>query len=43
MIIEGFENVEIYGLICRLLGIERFMAPNNGTVGFWDRYLDDDY
>jgi len=43
MVIEGFENVEIYGLICRLLGIEKFMAPNNGTVGFWDRYLDDDY
>ncbi|KAF8338761.1 alkaline-phosphatase-like protein [Cantharellus anzutake] len=41
MIIEGFENVEIYGLVCRLLGIERFAAPNNGTPGFWDRYLED--
>ncbi len=43
MVIEGFENVEIYRLICKLLGIEKFMAPNNGTVGFWDRYLDEDY
>ncbi|KAF9503081.1 hypothetical protein BS47DRAFT_1310273 [Hydnum rufescens UP504] len=42
-IIEGFENVEVYGLIVKLLGIEpRFAAATNGTVGFWERYLDDD-
>ncbi|KAF9507182.1 hypothetical protein BS47DRAFT_1366794 [Hydnum rufescens UP504] len=37
-IIEGFENVEVYGLIVKLLGIEpRFAAATNGTVGFWER------
>jgi len=41
-IIEGFDNVEIYGLITKLLGIEKFASPTNGTAGFWDRYLDED-
>ena len=42
-IIEGFENVEVYGLIVKLLGIvQKFAAPTNGTAGFWERYLDDD-
>lgn len=36
-IIEGFPNVEIYGLVTTLLGLEP--APNNGTKGFWDQYL----
>ena len=38
-IMEGFDNVEVYGLVAKLLGIKG--APNNGTVGFWDRFLDD--
>lgn len=40
-IIDGFENVELYNLVMdKLLGA-RQLAPNNGTSGFWDRYLDD--
>jgi len=38
-IIKGFKNVEVYGLITKLLGIEDFAAKTNGTVGFWDRYM----
>ncbi|KAF5382470.1 hypothetical protein D9615_002739 [Tricholomella constricta] len=38
-IMERFPNVEIYNLVIKLLGIDQFAAPNNGTVGFWDRYL----
>ena len=38
-VIEGFKNVEIYNLIVKLLGIEKWSAPNNGTIGFWDNYL----
>lgn len=40
-IIEGFDNVEVYNLIVKLLGIQDFAAPTNGTKGFWDRYLGD--
>jgi len=38
-IMERFANVEIYNLVIKLLGIGKFAAPNNGTVGFWDKYL----
>ena len=38
-VIPGFDNLEIYNLVTRLLGVGR-TARNNGTVGFWDRYLD---
>ncbi|KAG6885059.1 hypothetical protein C0993_006287 [Termitomyces sp. T159_Od127] len=38
-IMERFNNVEIYNLVIKLLGIGQFAAPNNGTVGFWDKYL----
>ncbi|GJJ13180.1 hypothetical protein Clacol_007431 [Clathrus columnatus] len=38
-IINGFQNVELYGLICKLLGIESFAADTNGTKGFWDKYF----
>ncbi|KAF8073541.1 alkaline-phosphatase-like protein [Lyophyllum atratum] len=38
-IMERFPNVEVYNLVTRLLGIEQFAAPNNGSVGFWDKYL----
>ena len=37
-IIDTFRNVEIYNLVMKLLGIGN-IAPNNGTVGFWDQYL----
>jgi len=38
-IIEQFDNVEVYGLIVKLLNLDKFAAPNNGTP-FWNRYLD---
>jgi hypothetical protein len=41
-IIDAFNNVEIYNLIVKLLNIEQFASPTNGTIGFWDRYMDDD-
>lgn len=41
-IVEQFNNVEIYGLIVKLLDLDKFAAPNNGTPGFWNRYLDSD-
>lgn len=39
-IMPGFANVELYNLVLRLLGIEAWTAPNNGTAGFWDMYVD---
>ena len=39
-IMQGFPNVEIYNLVMRLLGISRLSAQTNGTVGFWDNYLE---
>jgi hypothetical protein len=38
-IMERFQNVEIYSLVMKLLGIENQAAPTNGTAGFWDKYL----
>ncbi|KAF9533064.1 alkaline-phosphatase-like protein [Crepidotus variabilis] len=38
-VMETFRNVEIYNLVMKLLGITKFSAPNNGTVGFWDQYI----
>ena len=38
-IMERFENVQIYNLVMKLLGIESHAAGTNGTVGFWDKYL----
>jgi len=38
-IMERFQNVEIYNLVIKLLGIGNHAAHTNGTVGFWDRYL----
>lgn len=37
-ILDTFQNVEIYNLVMKLLGIAD-IAPNNGTAGFWDQYL----
>lgn len=36
-IIPGFPNLELYGLVTKILGVEP--APNNGTKGFWDQYF----
>lgn len=38
-ILDTFQNVEIYNLVLKLLGISNTAAPNNGTAGFWDQYL----
>lgn len=38
-VMNGFQNVEIYNLIMKLLGIEAEAAKTNGTTGFWDIYL----
>ncbi|KAG8214524.1 alkaline-phosphatase-like protein [Butyriboletus roseoflavus] len=39
-IIPGFANIELYNLVMRLLDIEAWAAPTNGTAGFWDKYVD---
>jgi hypothetical protein len=37
---KGFPNVEIKGLVMKLLGLESDkQAPTNGTAGFWDKYF----
>jgi len=36
---EGFDNVQLYNLVCKLLGLKNG-APNNGTKGFWDEWVD---
>lgn len=38
-IMDRFQNVEIYNLVTKLLGIEQYAAPTNGTAGFWDKYF----
>lgn len=38
-VMDGFENVQLYGLVMKLLGIEEHAASTNGTKGFWDRYF----
>ncbi|EIW59386.1 Phosphodiest-domain-containing protein [Trametes versicolor FP-101664 SS1] len=38
-VMETFENVQIYNLMMKLLGIEEYAAPTNGTAGFWDKYF----
>lgn len=39
-VMNGFQNVEVYNLVMRLLGVpEEVRAKTNGTVGFWDRYF----
>ncbi|KAF5360944.1 hypothetical protein D9756_004874 [Leucocoprinus leucothites] len=38
-VMNTFPNVEVYGLVMKLLGIENFSAKTNGTAGFWDVYL----
>ncbi|KAK1228074.1 hypothetical protein PQX77_008899 [Marasmius sp. AFHP31] len=38
-VMDRFRNVEIYGLVMKLLGIEDHAAKTNGTAGFWDKYF----
>ncbi|KAF8906136.1 Phosphodiest-domain-containing protein [Mucidula mucida] len=38
-VMERFQNVEVYNLVMKLLGIEAFAASTNGTKGFWDQYF----
>lgn len=38
-VMNGFQNVEIYNLVIKLLGIKDKAAPTNGTDGFWDLYF----
>ncbi|KAI0771197.1 Phosphodiest-domain-containing protein [Trametes elegans] len=38
-VMETFENVEVYNLMMKLLGIEDRAAPTNGTRGFWDKFF----
>ncbi|KAF9220905.1 Phosphodiest-domain-containing protein [Gyrodon lividus] len=39
-VMPGFANVEVYNLVMRLLDIEEWAVPTNGTIGFWDAYVD---
>ncbi|KAJ3988030.1 Phosphodiest-domain-containing protein [Lentinula detonsa] len=38
-VMNSFPNVEIYGLVAKLLGTEDYASYNNGTKGFWDKYF----
>ncbi|THH26532.1 hypothetical protein EUX98_g7661 [Antrodiella citrinella] len=38
-VMDTFENVEVYNLMMKLLGIEAHAAKTNGTAGFWDKYF----
>ncbi|KAJ7069556.1 alkaline-phosphatase-like protein [Mycena amicta] len=37
-VMDPFENVQIYSLVMRLLGVDK-VAPTNGTAAFWDKYF----
>jgi hypothetical protein len=38
-VMNGFQNVEIYNLVMKLLAIDDNAAMTNGTNGFWDQYF----
>lgn len=39
-VMDGFQNVEVYNLVMKLLGVNRSLtAKTNGTEGFWDKYF----
>lgn len=38
-VMDTFDNVNIYNLMIKLIGVESFAAPTNGTRGFWDQYF----
>ncbi|KAF7348334.1 Type I phosphodiesterase nucleotide pyrophosphatase [Mycena sanguinolenta] len=37
-VMDKFENVQIYSLVMRLLGVDK-VAPTNGSSAFWDKYF----
>ena len=37
-VLPPFQNVELYNLVVRLLGIDKWASETNGTEGFWDRW-----
>lgn len=38
-VIDTFQNVEIYNLLAKLIDIPgHYLAPTNGTKGFWDMF-----
>ncbi|KAJ7130881.1 alkaline-phosphatase-like protein [Mycena filopes] len=37
-VMDKFQNVQIYSLVMRLLGVEA-VAPTNGSAAFWDKYF----
>ncbi|KAJ7264439.1 alkaline-phosphatase-like protein [Mycena haematopus] len=37
-VMDKFENVQIYSLVMRLLGVDK-VAPTNGSAAFWDKYF----
>jgi hypothetical protein len=38
-VMDSFENVQIYSLVMKLLGIEEMAARTNGSSGFWEGYF----
>ncbi|QRV89320.1 pyrophosphatase/phosphodiesterase [Ceratobasidium sp. AG-Ba] len=42
VMIRRFENVQVYGLVMQLLGIQRYSSQTNGTAGYWDALFDQD-
>ncbi len=38
-VIEPFPNIELNGLVLKILGLQGSAPRNNGTVDFWDKYM----
>jgi hypothetical protein len=38
-VMDTFQNVEIYNLMMKLVGISDRAALTNGTEGFWDKFF----
>jgi hypothetical protein len=38
-VMDWFENVQVYGLVMKLLVFEDWSARNNATEGYWDKYF----
>lgn len=39
-VLPPFQNVELYNLVVRLLGIDEWASKTNGTEGFWDQWTE---
>ncbi|KAK4684949.1 hypothetical protein P7C73_g5211, partial [Tremellales sp. Uapishka_1] len=37
LVLESFANLEIFGLVMKLMGLDKVAPTHNGTVGFWDQ------